>query len=211
MRTPLRPRAVSPLEAMRRFVFLILVGPAVGCGSADRIPNPSTFYSPGVIQQAYEREHPDQDPVDWSNEPSWLCVDQGAATSITEISLERTGCYGLCSTYTVTLRTSGEAEYVGQANVEKVGRYLGSVQAATVHLLARLADDIGLFSSIPTYVGCFVTDNPTVYISIVKGGVRLTMKHYAPDESGPARLYWFESAVDQIQEQIKWRKAKAGS
>ena len=50
-----------------------------------------------------------------------------------------------------------------------------------------------------------VTDNPTVYTSVVRDGVRKTIRHYAAERTGPPRLEAFEQMVDALQARVDWR------
>lgn len=181
---------------------LIVCLPA--CRSGYHIPNPSMTGKPGVLERAWEAEHGSAEP-DW--EP---CPDPDDPkvpfANITEIAIERTPCYGYCATYTLTFRSDGTVTYFGQGNVEKVGTHTGHLDPGSFNFLARLAVDIGFFD-LKDFYGCFVTDAPSVYVSIVRNGQRKTIKHYAPDLYGPPRLWMLETLIDDAYNVVEWDPA----
>lgn len=183
---------------MNRFLLFIVGLVALlplGCRTGQVVPNPSMEGDPGPLQKHWESHHA-------GVERHWLvpCVhhfgDESPDHGISEISIERTPCYGLCPTYTLTLKSDGSVVYVGQANVERLGRHTGRIDRESFDYLASLALDVGFFDELENFYGCAVTDQETVYTSMVRNGERKTIKHYAPDLSGPVRLHWLESTID---------------
>jgi Domain of unknown function (DUF6438) len=164
---------------------------------------------PGALQLDFERVHPGTtDPLD----PRWITPPFCPASlereplepNISELAIERTPCYGLCSTYTLRLYADGTVSFDGQANVKHVGHRDGHIDPRRFARLALLAVDIGYFDLGDDY-DCLVTDNPTVYTSIVRDGVRKTIRHYAPDVTGPPRLRAFEQILDEVEVEVAWR------
>jgi len=182
---------------MWRAIVLLLALTVSGCASrGTRIPNKTMGGAPGPLEQQYAAlAHPDQ-----SEPPS---CNNDVPTGVTEIAIEHTPCYGLCSTYTFTIKSDGTATYYGQGNVEFVGTRKGSVDPQLFQELARLALDLGIDQMNDLYT-CGITDNPTIYLSIVHNGQRKLIKHYAPDMTGPPRLQWFESYLSQVEDRVKW-------
>lgn len=162
-----------------------------------QMPNPSWTGLPGELEEQWKSTHPRPETPE-------VCVQMAPPTGITEISLERTPCFGLCPTYTVKLRSDGSAEYYGQANVERVGSHTGTLDPEFFQRLSLVALDIEFFEMADAY-DCLVTDNPTVYVSIVREGVRKTIRHYAPFHTGPPRLRLFEEHVDDHADRIEWQ------
>lgn len=62
--------------------------------------------------------------------------------SVNEISLSRTGCFGTCPIYELTIQANGNVSYFGKAYIENVGEYEGQIDSK------RTAD---LFEKINTY------------------------------------------------------------
>jgi hypothetical protein len=128
-----------------------------------------------------------------STEPA--CPFPPARTEVSEISIERTVCFGSCPIYSLTLHADGSVDYYGEAFVDHLGKRHGRIEPAYFDQLARLAEDIGWFGFANSY-SCSVTDNPVVYTSLVRKGVRKTIFHYAPRMTGPPRLGLFEDTID---------------
>jgi hypothetical protein len=124
---------------------------------------------------------------------------------ITEIALERTSCFGRCPEYTVTLRADGTVTYVGRENVDKSGEHIGIIDAHQFDRLATLAEDIGFMDRLEITYTCNVSDNPTVFVSIVRDGKRKTIAHYAPDQNGPITLWSLEQAIDLLVDNVRWQ------
>src|SRR5262249_51931069 len=51
----------------------------------------------------------------------------GPRHGITEITLERTPCFGTCPVDRVTLRADGSASYTGTRYVDRLGEYKGTI------------------------------------------------------------------------------------
>ncbi|MFN0250989.1 MAG: DUF6438 domain-containing protein [Kofleriaceae bacterium] len=62
------------------------------------------------------------------------------------LSLERTGCLGVCPAYTVTIYASGAVRWVGEANVTSMGMRTGRTTRGQISLLQRKLDAIEFFA-----------------------------------------------------------------
>jgi len=124
-------------------------------------------------------------------------------TGVTEFAIERTPCFGYCSTYTLRLFSDGRVEYTGQASVPFVGTRRGKLDPYHFTQLARAAVGIGFFQLQDRYT-CGVTDSPTVYVAVTKSGQRKIIEHYAPEWSGPQALRLLEEAIDAVQQHVEW-------
>lgn len=168
---------------------------------ASHPPNALPRSEHGVLQLEFERTH-----LPPKNEDYAVCETPFENhTGITEIAIERTPCYGYCSTYTLRLFSDGHAEYTGQASVPFVGARHGKLEPYSFTQLATAAVGIGFFQMQDRYT-CGVTDNPTVYVAVTKGGQRKIIEHYAPEWNGPSALRLFEEAIDAVQAQIQWSR-----
>ena len=194
---------VEVKHAVVSAVCAVALAVAAGCATGrGRIPHMSMAGEPGQLETEFRAAHPE---VDISN-PDWVdppVCEKALPSDISEISRERTPCYGYCETYTLRLFADGLVQYRGQANVEYVGQRTGRLDPRSFENHAMLAEDIGYFHLADNF-DCMVTDNPTVYISIVRAGVRKTIRHYAPSRTGPPRLRAFEELIDRLLPRIKW-------
>lgn len=178
---------------MWRSFFLLLVLSLVGCRSF--VPAEA-----GVLQREFRQAHGPATDTEAAGCERPFDRDPG----ITEISIERTACFGACPTYTLRLFSDGRVEYRGQASVSFIGTREGKLDVWRFRRLARDAEGIGFFQ-LPDHYSCTVTDQSTVYVAVTRNGQRKVVEHYAPDWSGPAALRLLEQAIDAVQPSIEWR------
>ena len=112
-----------------------------------------------------------------------------------EITLERTGCYGTCPVYSVTVHGDGTVIYEGKHFVRIEGVRTYTIPEESVAELVGMFYEINYFSLNDRY-DASVTDLPTVITSITVGNETKTVSNYA--NSGPERLYYLESKIDEI-------------
>ncbi|MDT5121699.1 MAG: hypothetical protein QOC96_1181 [Acidobacteriota bacterium] len=122
---------------------------------------------------------------------------------ITEITLERTTCFGTCPNYTVTLRRDGTITYNGIRFVEMTGTYQGQVYG--FERLAQLITSAGYFNLKDNYSRP-ITDMPSTITSVVMNGKRKTITNYA--DTGPVELWGIEMAIDGMLKSARLEKVK---
>jgi hypothetical protein len=178
-----------------------LVALTVAFGACSSLPpNALRDTQPGLLEREFKQSH---SPTT-ADEYAAICeTPYENETGVTEIAIERTPCYGFCSTYTLHLFSDGRVEYKGQASIRFVGTRQGRLDPYFFTQLARAAVGIGFFQMKDRYT-CGVTDNPTVYVAVVRGAERKLIEHYAPDWNGPQALRLFEEAIDAVQPYIEW-------
>ena len=130
-------------------------------------------------------------------------LERKGGEQISEITLERTACFGSCPMYKVTLRRDGTATYVGREYVERKGTYKGQVYG--FQRLAQLIESRGYFNFKDNYTRP-ITDLPSTITSVVRAGSRKTIKNYG--DSGPVELWGIEAAIDGIVANTKWEKVE---
>jgi ankyrin repeat protein len=119
------------------------------------------------------------------------------------ITLERTGCFGSCPSYTVRVSTSG-IEFNGRGFVVAVGKHAAKVDPAAVRELAKkfIADDF--YSMEPVY-RAGVTDNPTYVLSIDVDGRQWQVEDYVGSWVGmPEVISDLEDDVDAFAQTKRW-------
>ena len=159
--------------------------------------------------------------------------DRFDASEVTEISLQRTSCFGSCSVDKVTLRSDGTAVYNGIANVERIGRYKGKFwkrPSAKPQLKGAFELPEGVkeldvtppdyflgivellrlnkfFEMTDSYgQGEEANDFPTVIISAVRSGKRKTVINRFVQ--GSIALWGIAMAMRGVAAEIKWQKAE---
>jgi hypothetical protein len=179
-----------------------------GCTTGRTPEWDTTAVAPGPLERHYQETVLDKSPSPDSQLNPLLEFDGLAnshdAENITEISLERTECYGICSIYTVTFYSDGRAIFEGRKYIQPLGIHHAEILPGQFRQLALAALDIGYFDLAETYAA-LVTDLPTVYTSIVRGGERKVVKNYG--NSGPPRLWLLEEQIDIVREELRWKPA----
>ena len=123
---------------------------------------------------------------------------------ITEVTLERTGCFGTCPIYKVTVRRDGTISYNGKQYVELKGAYEGTVYG--FDRLAQLIIASGYFKLKDNYASN-ATDLPSAVTTVVAKGQRKTITNYG--DFGPVELWGVEMAIDGMLKGARLEKAKA--
>ena len=126
-----------------------------------------------------------------------------------EIKLQRTGCFGSCPSYSVTVTTEGIV-FEGRGTVVASGRHTSSVNADEVRQLAKkfISDDF--YSMSPTY-RAEVTDNPTYVLSISIDGNRKEIEDYVGAWVGmPQVVSELEEEVDSLAQTQRWINGEDG-
>lgn len=127
-----------------------------------------------------------------------------------EIALRRTGCYGSCPSYVVTVSTDGIV-FEGGGFVVASGRHIDkSVDVDGVRDLAKrfVAAD---FYSMDAEYRASVTDNPTYILSISIDGHKKEVEDYVGKSVGmPSVITELEDAVDSIARTERWVKGTDG-
>lgn len=123
--------------------------------------------------------------------------------SITEIGIERSGCYGTCPIYTFVARSDGTFRYKGDKYVERTGEFSGTIPVWQFHALARFIADSGYMAFEDEYTR-MVTDCATTFTSVVQKGKRKVISNYA--EAGPTTLWAIEQLVDDLMAKAQWKE-----
>lgn len=130
------------------------------------------------------------------------------------ITLERTGCFGPCPIYRLTLRGDGEVVFEGKRFVKSVGKLTAHVPPEDVQRLAEEFKKANYFSLRDKYVspadGCqqWATDNPSAITSIKFEGKEKSVNHYygCRGVKGLDELVKLETAIDRVAQTDQWVK-----
>jgi len=142
-------------------------------------------------------------------------VDDAARTSSTSvITLERTGCFGTCPVYKLTIFKDGNVLFEGKEYVRQEGKASGKIsQKALKDLIAQFQsiDYVNLRSS---YVSqgkeCpeWWTDSPGAITSLTFEGKTKTINHYHGCRGVPVldSLTELEDKIDKAVNSDQWIK-----
>jgi hypothetical protein len=112
-------------------------------------------------------------------------------------TLERTGCYGECPVYRLTVSTDGSVVYVGTRWVKVTGRHEFKLTPAQVTELES-AFERANFMSLHDYDHVESTDDDWAHLSLQRGGRIKRVRHYHGDNSAPAALSALEDEFDHL-------------
>lgn len=125
------------------------------------------------------------------------------------ITFERTGCYGNCPAYRVTIHGDGKVTYVGTNYVKTKGQREGRIDAAA---LRALLGEFGRakFLSLPEdYSGknCTCrqcTDMPAAITELKTANISHRVDHYYGCACAPKALFELESSIDKAVNAEQW-------
>jgi hypothetical protein len=118
----------------------------------------------------------------------------------TVISLERTGCFGWCPAYRVSLYGSGRVEYVGKQYVCEFGPRTATADPREIRRLldAMLAAE---FDALSSDQGWPVPDRPIFSTTLLHNGRISAVRHFG---DGPRWLTAMEDEIDRIADTEQW-------
>lgn len=126
-----------------------------------------------------------------------------------EITLSRTGCFGVCPSYTVTVGTSGIV-FEGRAYVVAAGKHFDHIDPVVAREFARKFVAADFYSMDASYHAS-VTDNPTYSVAISIDGHKKSVEDYVGQWVGmPAVIDELENAVDELARTDRWVKGTEG-
>jgi hypothetical protein len=133
----------------------------------------------------------DTTSVDQPHPPDTVPGAQALAT------LERTGCYGECPVYRLTVNSDGSVVYVGTRWVKVLGRHVFKISEAQVAEL-QAAFERANFNQLRDYDKVESTDDDWAHISHRRGAGFKRVRHYHGDNTAPPALAALEDEFDRI-------------
>ncbi len=125
------------------------------------------------------------------------------------ITLMRSGCFGSCPSYTVTISTDGIV-FDGHSFVVASGKHTDTVNADDVRALAKQFVDADFYSMNASY-RAGVTDNPTYALSIsIDGHMKEVEDYVGASEGMPAVITELENEVDAFARTQRWIEGNDG-
>jgi Domain of unknown function (DUF6438) len=125
------------------------------------------------------------------------------------IRLSRSGCYGSCPAYSVTISGDGTVSYQGGRSVSIAGEHTARVSPETARQLLDYFRKANFFDVQNEY-RAHVTDNPVYRLELIVGTTRKTVTDYVGEWVGmPAAITHLEDAVDQVVDTARWVTASS--
>lgn len=125
------------------------------------------------------------------------------------VTLERTGCFGSCPSYTVAVSTTGIV-FEGRGFVVAEGKHTDTADADEVRKLAKRIVKADFYSMDDSYEAS-VTDNPTYVLTVLIDGQRKQVVDYVGVWEGmPAVITELEEGVDAFAQTQRWIEGDDG-
>ena len=124
------------------------------------------------------------------------------------ITLSRSGCYGVCPTYSIEIYGDGGVLYDGQAFVGTTGKQKWQISHASLVKLVEAFHKADYFS-LPSGYASGVTDYPTIVTSIsFDGRSKSVLDYLGRDVKMPPSVSEVEAAIDRLSRSSKWIRGK---
>ncbi|MEO8733314.1 MAG: DUF6438 domain-containing protein [Flavobacteriales bacterium] len=183
---------MSPL-----FLSTLVLAFTAGCKSKQAMPaRTATDPAPVVTAQAANSSDP--------STPTNAKADPIAPIGPDSVyfSLEHTPCYGTCPAYMIIINQDGSAVYLGRRFAAREGRYVGTVDAATMKQLYDQAVAVDFFAMQDKYDQP-VTDLPSTIIRVNANGKD---KQVVGRVGPPQGFKDFAQEADRILAHVEWTK-----
>lgn len=117
-----------------------------------------------------------------------------------KLSLARTGCYGTCPAYQVSVDSIGNVTFQGEMFVYKRGIFIWKINEERVKQLNDLLNDFCFREYVYKTPEDFATDNPSCIMNVIfSDGFEKEIDHYHGDYfSGIERLNLLEKSINRI-------------
>ncbi|MFT4667967.1 MAG: hypothetical protein ACI8YQ_003475 [Polaribacter sp.] len=121
------------------------------------------------------------------------------------VKLTNNPCFGKCPVYSLTLYNNGKAEYVGQANVKRMGTYTKEIPTEQVADILMRLNAANFWEMEDRYISK-LADTPKIIITQFR---KDTSKIVRGDHVRPAALLEIEKTLAEIAENEEgWEKIK---
>ncbi|MDQ5825334.1 MAG: DUF6438 domain-containing protein [Chloroflexota bacterium] len=119
------------------------------------------------------------------------------------ITMGRTGCFGTCPAYHLTIEGDGTVNFIGQGYTRITGRVETHVERETVERLIAEFEKVG-FNNLDDTYPADATDSAGVRISIEIAGKTKRIEHDLSSMRAPRRLVMLEERIDRIIDTEQW-------
>jgi len=173
---------------------------ALWCAACAADPQSQTAAAGGSGTPVFGRQAPPQVPAS----------PRAAPGDGFELHLKRSGCYGSCPSYQVTIHGNGGVDYVGYSHVAVAGAQHGQADPAALgSLRARFADPAtatpwGGYTRDKPGCGPWSSDMPGVTIEAYFDGRWRRIEHDLGCSGAPSTLQPLEQAIDAAAQSEQW-------
>jgi hypothetical protein len=126
---------------------------------------------------------------------------------ITEITLERTWCYGVCPIDKLVLRADGTAMYTAKANTQRTGQFTGTFWKEEFSKLAQWLVSRGFFELKGSYGNANV-DTATQVLRVARRGEQKSVVNNTI--GGSETLWGMQRVIQGVVADIPWQPVRSG-
>ncbi len=120
---------------------------------------------------------------------------------ITEIGIERTGCFGSCPAYVFVVKSDGSFHYKGGKYASRSGEYVGAISFSAFRRLAWFIRDSD-YAGLQRAYEANATDLPSTYVMVVVDGKKKVVRNYG--NAGPSKLWAIQELIDDLMIDAEW-------
>jgi hypothetical protein len=140
---------------------------------------------------------------------------RGAAPSIdadTSITLQRSACFGVCPSYSLSIEGDGVVSYIGASFVKVRGAASSQISSSAVQGLVDDMWSAGYFDlDEPSPCSSTWSDAPSVITSLTLGERKHRVEHYHGNPCTPEVLTTIEDQIDEIAGSERWLRCDTPS
>jgi hypothetical protein len=124
---------------------------------------------------------------------------------VTEIGIERCGSIWGGSVFTFIATSDGKFRYHGVKEVERKGKFAGTIPLWQFQNLAKFIRDSGYMEFADEYHR-EITDSATTFTSVTFNGKRKIIENYA--NSGPTSLWAIQELIEGLMAKATWERTQ---
>jgi hypothetical protein len=149
----------------------------------------------------------DESLLPWPEEFRWEQLrahQREAAVPVSgSVQLIRTGCFGPCASYSVTVHTTGQVDFHGYEFVCQPGKHSARIPgAAATELVADIAE-AGFLD--PSWnKGNYIADATDLTVTLVYGDRSRSLPHIDAESNSPRLLRTVGAAIDEVAGTSRW-------
>lgn len=124
------------------------------------------------------------------------------------VSLRRGACFGACPQFTYTVFKSGYAEYNGERNVKKTGKWVARLSKEEVGEIVGWIRQYKMEEKNKSYINEYLADFPGVWVTVSDKNPRFEI--FVNHDQPPVEITGFISLVEGTISKQKWVSAYGG-
>ena len=159
----------------------------------------------GPLSEQFSAIHKDSKlkAIDLSPEEIERMASYSYVLTVSEIALERAGCFGTCPVYSVRFTQNGDAFYSGGRHARISGTRRGKITEGQFRSVASFIDNAGFFEMKDYYrYTDMMTDLETTYLSATRDGEQKIIYEYGG--AGPKELWIIKALIDKLILETDW-------